>query len=171
MCDFCDLATRTWCIYAGSKWYSNMTHLSSETHTEWFWFGVKAVNNLNKIWSGFALSVMEISVRQKLQLQKLAFDAVRHLEVHHSKTKHKSCNVQVKLFPKLIQIPNFMKFRPILLWFWSFKKKEKEREFLCFPFLILFIFLDFELQLWHSIRCWKCTSWFSTERRNMTNLS
>lgn len=41
---------------------------------------------------------MEISLRQKLQLQKPVFNVVRDLEVFDSKTEHK---VQTKLFPSL----------------------------------------------------------------------
>jgi len=42
---------------------------------------------------------MEISVRQKLQLQKPVFKVVRDLEVRFSETEHKSHKVQTKLFP------------------------------------------------------------------------
>lgn len=41
---------------------------------------------------------MEVSVRQKLQLQKPVFNVVRDLEICYSKTEHKSYIVQTKLF-------------------------------------------------------------------------
>lgn len=39
---------------------------------------------------------MEISVRQKLQLQKPVFNVVRDLELCYSKTEHKNHEVQTK---------------------------------------------------------------------------
>lgn len=41
---------------------------------------------------------MEISVRQKLQLQEPVFNVARDLEVCYSKTEHQSQKVQTKLF-------------------------------------------------------------------------
>lgn len=41
---------------------------------------------------------MEISLRQKLQLQKPVFNVVRDLEVYYSKTEHK---VKTELVPSL----------------------------------------------------------------------
>lgn len=42
---------------------------------------------------------MELSVRQKLQLQKSVFNVIRDLEICYFKTEHKNHVVQTKLFP------------------------------------------------------------------------
>ena len=109
---------------------------------------------------------MEISVRQKLQLQKPVFKVVRDLEVRFSETEHKSHKVQTKLFPWLTQDHKFHEIQAyLIIVFDLWRKKWREWEFFYVLFLLFFILIGFELQLWHSIRCWKCTSWFDTERK------
>lgn len=48
-CDLFCLAVRIWCIFLSSEWYSNKTHLGSETHVQKLQSVVKAINKLNEV--------------------------------------------------------------------------------------------------------------------------